>query len=159
MERLIGNSWTWKLETGQIKSTIWFYLKYFFKLGLLVVLASSSIIGPGILAIWLFDPALLKESSVAKLVLLSLSFMLPVVILNSLSLMSACEITAKIDIDPFMGCWVGCFVTLFQSIVSLTVCYFLQYRLHALYLLMSAIVIMLIVIFARRVPEELIAEH
>jgi hypothetical protein len=40
----------------------------------LAILASSATIGPGILAIWFFDQELMKSSSAAKLVLLSLSF-------------------------------------------------------------------------------------
>jgi hypothetical protein len=49
----------------------------------LIVYSVAGIISPGVLAIWVFAPSLVSSASTSKLVLLSLSFMLPIVTVNS----------------------------------------------------------------------------
>ena len=94
-----------------------------------IMLVASSMC-PGIIAIWIYDPALLASSSALKLVVLTLSFTLPYVALNSMFFNWFIKTDIEVSIRwytvtlPF-----GCFFSMLMFCPCLAVCYFFDISL------------------------------
>lgn len=113
----------------------------------------SASVFPGVLVIWVFNPALIDSAPTSKLFLLSCSFMVPLVLVNTLLMMHFTDKHCKSNADRrLFGFGAGAAFTIIVVFMILVLSFLFHLPLKAGLIALAVIEVLLVLLQLFRTP-------
>ncbi len=115
--------------------------------------ALSAAVFPGVLVIWVFNPALIGSAPTSKLFLLSCSFMIPLTLLNTLLMMFFTDKHSKTNHERrLFGFGAGGAFTIIVVFIILTAAYLFRLPLKVAVISLVVVEALLVILQILRIP-------